>query len=236
MRGGYQVGTEPKRNERGISGLYNLGNTCYMNSVLQCLNNCYPFRKFIINILPNKKLPEDSLSTDLARSLSRVLSDLWRTSQTVNAKDFLVNLSAIHPSLRGFYQQDSQEFLRLLLDDLHEVLKERIQEEEVSFVTDIFRGKIQNTFTCHQCNKSESNSEDFYDLGLTIPNTKERPSFRKRTKQFLKGGDDTYYRKKAKTTWNKIKEVFSKGSGTVVTLYDCLLEFTQPEKIDLTSE
>ena len=32
----------------GTSGLINLGNTCYMNSIIQCLSNCNPFRDFII--------------------------------------------------------------------------------------------------------------------------------------------------------------------------------------------
>ena len=39
----------------GTSGLINLGNTCYMNSIIQCLSNCDDFRTFIIgdNLIPN---------------------------------------------------------------------------------------------------------------------------------------------------------------------------------------
>ena len=235
MLGDSRVGTDPNEN-KGITGLYNIGNTCYMNAVLQCLNNCVPFRKFVTKILPYKKLSEDSLSTDLSRSLTRLFQDLWKGHGAVSAKELLVNLCAIYANFRGYQQQDSQEFLRYLLDNLHENLKERIDNEDVSFITDIFRGKIQNTFTCLNCYHSESNTEDFYDLGVTIPQTKERPKFRKRTKQFLKGGDAMYYRKKSKTAWNKIKEIFSKGSGTLVSLYGCLLEFTQPERVNILSD
>ena len=33
----------------GLTGLTNQGNTCYMNSIIQCLSNCKDFRNFILN-------------------------------------------------------------------------------------------------------------------------------------------------------------------------------------------
>ena len=34
----------------GMSGLRNLGNTCYMNSVIQCLSATVPFARFFIGV------------------------------------------------------------------------------------------------------------------------------------------------------------------------------------------
>nr|ABA99902.2 Ubiquitin carboxyl-terminal hydrolase family protein, expressed [Oryza sativa Japonica Group] len=92
-----QVGT-------GLIGLDNLGNTCFMNSAVQCLAH-------------TSKLGE------LAYSFGDLLRKLWALDRTpVAPRQFKGKLARFAPQFSGFNQHDSQELLAFLLDGLHEDL------------------------------------------------------------------------------------------------------------------
>lgn len=120
---------------RGLVGLCNLGNTCFMNSVLQCLFQCAPFRAYFLQKRYQKDINMDnplgwkgSVATGWGSLLEKIWGDQYKT---VAPKSFKKVIGKVAPRFDGYQQQDSQEFLTFLLDGLHEDLN-RIKVKPVT--------------------------------------------------------------------------------------------------------
>ena len=110
----------------GVVGLRNLGNTCYMNSMLQCMSNAAPVTEYFLSEQYEGDINlKNILGTGgrLARGYAGLMEDLWKGGEkSVAPRDFKEEIGRVNAQFQGFQQQDSQELFTFLVDSLHEDL------------------------------------------------------------------------------------------------------------------
>lgn len=116
----------------GHLGLINLGNTCYMNSALQCLVHIPEVNYYFFFNLFQKELNKSNplgYNGNMAETFGALLQKLFNQSSfqpltltSVSPREFKYTVGHFSSMFHGYQQQDSQEFLSWLLDALHEDL------------------------------------------------------------------------------------------------------------------
>lgn len=185
-------------NNIGNKGIYNLGNTCYMNSILQCL--------FHLPILQSNKLKRELNNNiisnkDLLYEWINIQNIIWNDSnEKIDLRNFLrifineCNENKLY--FETFEQNDASEFLILIIDLLHKCLKRKITVTiEGEAISDYDKLKLKNietwkkfflnnysyiienlysesiTFTsCSICDYYTTNHEPIMIINLTLKN------------------------------------------------------------------
>jgi ubiquitin C-terminal hydrolase len=113
----------------GITGLKNLGNTCYMNCIVQCLSNTTPLEQYFrTTYLKDVNTANNSRGGEVAEAFAEVVNYLWSGDHESIACDRLKNLVGEHKEqFQGHEQEDACEFLTVLLQLLDEDLKVQIE-------------------------------------------------------------------------------------------------------------
>ena len=117
---------EVKPPKNGIIGLNNMGNTCYLNAVIQVISNMDEFRNFLLEgeFLEDLK-PE--VDESLYKQLYKIVRYLWEsTSDSLTPKSFREKFIDRQKQFFGYEQQDSNEAIQFLLDILHEETAKKI--------------------------------------------------------------------------------------------------------------
>lgn len=120
-----------KNSRKGLVGLANLGNTCYMNSALQCLSNCDRLTKYFL--LDYKKAKINKSSAHLANAYYEVLENIWRyNNASFSPRIFKQVIGEYESMFNNYSQQDSHELLNYFLNILNTELNDAPNNATVS--------------------------------------------------------------------------------------------------------
>ena len=122
-----------KYKNKGLSGLSNLGNTCYINSCMQILSHTYELSDFLDsekykkNLKKHKKVVDHKILTewDNLRKL------IWSKNCIISPNKFIKTVHQIaeikgQELFTGYSQNDVTEFLLFIIDCLHNSISREI--------------------------------------------------------------------------------------------------------------
>ena len=119
-----------KYRDKGLTGLANLGNTCYLNSCMQVLSHCYDFNNHLEKINPERDL-NNIVDSHILKEWCKLKELMWSKNCTIAPNRFVAYVRKIslekHIELfTGFAQNDLPEFLIFIVDCFHNSLKKNV--------------------------------------------------------------------------------------------------------------
>lgn len=177
-----------------MNGLNNIGNTCFMNSILQCLIHTDILKKYILSNELDEDININNKESKLVKEYKLLLIEYMKSNKSISPITFKKTLGYFDNNYLAYNQQDAHELLIKLIDILSKGcsykinariegkiknIKDKMQFESFhkfiklyknnySYFIKIFFGQYFNTIKCNLCNNINRNYDSFCNILLEL--------------------------------------------------------------------
>jgi len=109
---------------KGLTGIENLGNTCFLNACMQVLNHTYELNEFLSSDTYQKHMKRDSDDTTVLSEWNDLRTVMWSGNGVVSPRKFVYNIHRVAKIKKkeiftGYAQNDMPEFLLFIMECMH---------------------------------------------------------------------------------------------------------------------
>ncbi|XP_042663490.1 ubiquitin carboxyl-terminal hydrolase 42-like [Tyto alba] len=161
-----------KQQQEAGGGLYNLGNMCYLNSVLQCLAYTPPLANYLLSRKHGQSCHQKGFCM-MCRMEAHVNKVMHSSGSAIEPWSVVRVLTRIGEHFELGRQEDAHDFLRCIVDAMQRDCLSWSSDldfasQSTTIVRQIFAGFLRSRVTCLSCSAVSDSYELFLDISLDI--------------------------------------------------------------------
>ncbi|XP_071968451.1 ubiquitin carboxyl-terminal hydrolase 36 isoform X2 [Engystomops pustulosus] len=161
-----------ERISRVGAGLQNLGNTCFLNSTVQCLTYTPPLANYLLSKEHSRNCQQGGFCM-LCIMQNHLIQAFANSGNAIKPVSFIRELKKIARHFRFGSQEDAHEFLRYTIDAMQKAClngyaKLDRQSQATTLVHQIFGGYLRSRVKCSVCKSVSDTFDPYLDIALEI--------------------------------------------------------------------
>lgn len=154
------------------AGLHNLGNTCFLNSTVQCLTYTPPLANYLLSKEHTRACHQSGFCM-ICVMQNHIIQAFANTGNAIKPVSFIRDLKKIARHFRFGSQEDAHEFLRYTIDAMQKAClngypKLDRQTQATTLVHQIFGGYLRSRVKCSICKSVSDTYDPYLDIAVEI--------------------------------------------------------------------